>query len=49
VAAWHEPPRHRLDFWAGLAFAVYLTAWAGLLGMILWKLWTGYNLGGILP
>jgi hypothetical protein len=38
VAAWHEPRGTHLL--VPLAFLLYLAAWAGLVGMILWKLWT---------
>lgn len=47
MAAWHEPKGTPLIGVVG--FALYLAAWAGLLGIILWKLWTVYHLGSIVP
>jgi hypothetical protein len=40
VAAWHEPRRVPVHW---LAFALYLAAMLGLLGIILWRLWTGLS------
>ena len=37
MSAWHEPRVARVSV---LAFLLYLCLWAGLVGMILWKLWT---------
>ena len=44
MTAWHEPRAARVSV---VAFLLYLLAWAGLLGMILWKLWT--TLSGLFP
>jgi len=44
MAAWYEPPsqpqRVTPRFYVGVAWALYLTAALGLLGTILWRLWT---------
>jgi ABC-type transport system involved in cytochrome c biogenesis permease subunit len=37
MAAWREPGMSRT---VGVAFVIYIGAMGGLLGMILWKLWT---------
>jgi hypothetical protein len=41
VAAWHEPKGTPLL--GAFAFLLYVAAWAGLLGIILWKLWTALS------
>ena len=39
MAAWHESrkPGLGLNAWLGLAFALYLSAALGLIGLALWK------------
>jgi hypothetical protein len=49
MAAWYEPPRKPRTFYAPVAFLIYVAALAGLVGLILWKLWTGYKLGSLVP
>lgn len=45
MSAWHEP--HRAQGFAFFAaFTLYCCALAGLLGIILWRLWTEV-LGGL--
>lgn len=46
MAAYRDPDPVRLHL---LALVIYVAAFAGLVGMILWKLWTEYHLGGIVP
>ena len=42
MAAWHEPRKPGVErgLWVGLAWALYLAAMLGLVGVILWRVWT---------
>ena len=42
MAAWREP---RVARTSAIALVLYLAACAGLVGMILWKLWTDVSAG----